>query len=106
MGYRLEISPVGSIACGGKLYGYISPETLHECKSWQWLRDHDQLEKEDQDLWDYGYDHKMILFKDEFKEFIELYIEDYNKHNPYHCQLELADFEKALKENCVRLEWM
>lgn len=106
MGYRLEISKVGSIACGGKLYGYISPETLHECKSWQWLRDHDRLEKEDQDLWDYGYDHEMLLFKDEFKEFIELYIEDYNKYAPYGGKLSLDDFDEALGEYCVRLGWM
>lgn len=105
MGYRLEISKVTSLACGNKLYGYIDPETLHKCKSWQWLDEHGYLDPNEKDKWTYGYSHEMLLLKDDFEEFIKLYIEDYNKYAPYGGELSLDDFDEALDEFCVRLEW-
>ena len=104
MGYRLEISKVEYLDCGGKLFGYINTDELHKCKSWQWLKKRGYLDKEDEDSWDYGYDHSALLGKDEYKEFIELYIEDFNKY--YHdTRLSLDDFKKSLAADDVQIEW-
>lgn len=106
MGYRLEISEVNYTGdCGGKLFGYISEEELHKCKSWQWLKDHGYLDGEDEDLWDYRFTHQSVLFADKFKEFIKLYIDDYNKYSQYGRQLSLDDFKKSLKAEQVLIEW-
>lgn len=106
MGYRLEISEVKYTGdCGGKLFGYISKEELHKCKSWRWLKDHGYITGEDEELWDYGFSHQSVLFADEFKEFIKLYIDDYNKYGQYGRQLSLDDFKKSLKAEQVLIEW-
>lgn len=58
-------------------------------KSYEWKDDgkghYIRIDKEDADeayayLWTYGYEHKMYLSHDKFKEFIELYIEDWNTY--------------------------
>ena len=106
MGYRLEISEVKDNGdCGGKLFGYINNEELHKCKSWQWLKKHEYITDEDEDCWDYGFDHQIVLWPDQFKEFIELYIDDYNKYSQYGNKLSLDDFRKSLKFEKVLIEW-
>lgn len=106
MGYRLETSEVKYTGdCGGKLFGYISEEELHKCKSWKWLKDHGYIDEEDEDLWDYSFSHQTVLFQEEFKEFIKLYIDDYNKYGQYGLQLSLDDFNKSLKAGQVLIEW-
>ena len=108
MGYRLEFYNPNQHDefvpdCGGKLFGYIEDEELEKCKSWQWLKangfflrktyvcekdengNYMRVDKTYYDenypyLWTYGYEHKMYLSHDKFKEFIELYIEDWNTY--------------------------
>ena len=107
MGYRLEISEVKYTDgdCGGKLFGYISEEELHKCKSWRWLKDHGYINSDDEDCWDYGASHQTVLWAHEFKEFIKLYIDDYNKYGQYGHQLSLDDFKNSLKAEQVLIEW-
>ena len=105
MGYRLEVSSVVYSDCGGKLFGYISDEEMHNCKSWQWLKNKELLTEYNQDLWDYGIPHTVRLWHNDFEEFIKLYIEDYNKYSPYHNTLSLDDFKKSLSADEVIIEW-
>lgn len=106
MGYRLEISEVKYTGdCGGKLFGYIDEEELHNCRSWKWLKRRGYIDKEEKDLWDYGFYHQTVLFRDEFREFIKLYIDDYNKYNHYGHKLSLDDFANSLKAEQVLIEW-
>ena len=105
MGYRLEISKLEYSDCGGKLFGYIFTEELHTCKSWKWLKDHLHLDKEDEDYWEYDAQHQVTLFKEDFREFIALYIEDYNRLSPYGNTLSLDDFKDSLSADRVLIEW-
>lgn len=106
MGYRLEISEVKYTGdCGGKLFGYISEEELHKCKSWRWLKDHGYINSDDEDCWYYDASHQTVLWAHEFKEFIKLYIDDYNKYGQYGRQLSLDDFKKSLRAEQVLIEW-
>lgn len=111
MGYRLETSKLEYAECGGKLFGYISEEELHQCKSWQWLRNHGYLPEDEENDWDYGSDHATLLTGTEFKEFITLYVKDYNKLSPYrdthfrgHKQ-SVNDFKELFNEPYVVIEW-
>lgn len=105
MGYRLEISKLEYTDCGGKLFGYIDEDDLHTCKSWQWLKKHLYLDEETEDYWDYAFKHEAVLFKDDFKEFITLYIEDYNRLSPYGNTLSLDDFKESLATDRVLIQW-
>ena len=105
MGYRLEISSIEPQECGGKLFGYISDEDLHTCKSWKWMKDKGFLEKEYEDCWTYSFNHQMELWHDEFEEFIKLYIEDYNRLSPYGNTLSIDDFKSSLSHRLVLVEW-
>lgn len=108
MGYRLEISRKVYADCVGKLFGYISDDKLHKCKSWHWLKDNHYFDDEPelQDVWDYGITHYAELTHDEFKEFINLYIEDYNKYSPYDYHMSLDDFKDVLTEpSFIIIEW-
>ena len=83
MGYRLEMSEIKYTACGGKLYGYV--DNIKELKSHQWLLEKGYITGNED--WDYWYNPRIILTSGEFKEFIELYKEDFKKYrkldNPY-----------------------
>lgn len=105
MGYRLEISKLEYADCGGKLFGYISEEELHTCKSWKWLKDHLHLDEETEDCWDYYCPHETVLLNDDFREFITLYIDDYNRLSPYGNTLCLDDFKESLSADRVFMEW-
>lgn len=103
MGYRLEISKVEHVESGGKLFGYIEDEELHKCKSWQWLRDRNYFDTKN-DVWGYGYEHTILLDEEDYRQFIELYIEDYNKHFGLDL-MKLEDFEETFGSEYVLLEW-
>jgi len=110
MGYRLEVWQMKySGDCGGKLYGYISSEELHKCKSWQWLRDNGYLKEGTEDNWDYDDEHRCVLDGEDFKTFIKLYIKDFNKYSPYGSKLILDDFKASLdlakKGEFLVIEW-
>lgn len=107
MGYRLEIYKTEYKACGGKLYGYVSDETLDKCKSLQWLVSHGYIYKEDKYLWDYGFDHLTMLYGDSLKEFIKLYLEDYEQYG-YNCEdtkEELKELLKCKNNECFIISW-
>ena len=105
MGYRLEISKLDYSDCGGKLFGYISKEDLHTCKSWKWLKDNLYLHEENEDVWEYGIEHNTVLFNDDFREFITLYIDDYNRLSPYGNTLSLDNFKDSLAADRVLIQW-
>lgn len=103
MGYRLEISELEYKACGGKLYGYVEDTT--ELKSYKWLLDKNYIDGDE--YWSYGCNPKIILDKEEFKEFIKLYNEDCN--NAGHEKdvvLKDKDFQELIKSDKYKiLEW-
>ena len=105
MGYRLEVYKLEHAESGGKLFGYISDEELHTCKSWKWLKDKGLLEEGLEDAWCYGITHAQDLFHDDYLEFIKLYIEDYNRLSPFGSHLTLEDFSKSLAAGEVALYW-
>lgn len=103
MGYRLEISKVEHLTSGGKLFGYLNTEDLHNCKSWQWLRDKNYVDAKN-DIWDYSYNHATLLTKKDYRQFIELYIEDFNKHYGLD-SLKLEDFKETSDAEYIVIEW-
>lgn len=104
MGYRLEISKLEYLDCGGKLFGYMSTDELHKCKSWQWLKKHGYFDDGWEDEWDYGFEHGTALHHSEYEEFIKLYVEDFNNHYK-DCPITLDKFKKSLDADWVYLEW-
>lgn len=107
MGYRLEISKLEYAACGGKLYGYIDDEILEKLKSYQWLLNKRYIDGDE--IWTYNSGPKpIVLYPDEFKEFITLYKEDKRKIRPSE-QFEeqfVPDIQKLIDNNeVVLLEW-
>lgn len=136
MGYRLEFYNPNQHDeyvpdCGGKLFGYIENDELEKCKSWKWLKDNGffssksyewkddgnghyiRIDKEYNDevypyLWTYGYEHKMFLSHDKFKEFIELYIDDWNRYrrpNTLCDVMTINDYEYTLSLDVVECLW-
>ena len=97
MGYRLEISKLDYAACGGKLYGYIDDETLEKLKSYKWLLDKGYIDGNE--MWTYCCGPKpIVLSPGEFKEFIDLYIEDKRKIRP------TEQFEKEFVPDLQKLK--
>ena len=81
MGYRLEIyKGIFTGFTGGKLYGYIDDEKIKDLKSYQYLVNIGKVDEEFDKQWGYGFNKKILLNKDEFREFIELYKEDLNEY--------------------------
>lgn len=103
MGYRLEVSEVKPTICGGKLYGYVEDEELKELKSYKWLEKNGYV-KGGED-WDYGFNPKIELSPKEFKEFFDLYREDYKK--TYGCEVTLdgEELESYNNNEWKMLEW-
>ena len=101
MGYRLEIYEMKYKACGGKLYGYVDIETLEKCKSWKWLMNRGYINEDNNYTWYYYANHDICLFGDDLKEFLKLYLEDYEKYG-YNCD----DTKEELKNllDCNRLD--
>lgn len=136
MGYRLEFYNPNQHDefvpdCGGKLFGYIENEELEKCKSWQWLKANGfflrktyvyekdengndmRIDKTYYDenypyLWTYGYEHKMYLSHDKFKEFITLYIEDWNTYRrpQTNCEeMTIDEYTYTLSLDVVECVW-
>lgn len=103
MGYRLEISEFKDLNVGTKLFGYVDDET--KLKSYQWLLEHRKIVGEE--CWTYGYNPKIILNSEEFKEFIVLYIEDKKEYYSYPNFEEFANslLKISETEDCKLLEW-
>lgn len=110
MGYRLEIYDTKGnyLCCGGKLYGYITD--IEKCKSLHWLRKHGKT-NEDEDgfgveWYEYDGENEQLLTNSEFKEFIQLYIDDKKKLGNYHQLGEnLDEYKTALDLENVVIRW-
>lgn len=110
MGYRMYAYPVfGEGECGGKLYGEIEEEVLHNLPSWKWLVSHGYVDNSDGvDFCSCGGYNHTIMFKDEFLEFIKLYVDDFNEYwkpKAKEGKLSLDDFEECLSAERVCMEW-
>lgn len=99
MGYRLEISKVQHVGCGYKLFGYTDEDELLE--SYKWLVKKKFIE--DGQYWGYGFNPKIILNKEEFKTFINLYLVDMRNYYPEFQLMHL--FELAETDGSKLLEW-
>jgi len=107
MGYRLEVSKIIDVEFGSKLYGYV--EDMNKLKSVQWLVASNNLEQEKVNFPDWYGNPQIILTRDEFKEYIELYYQDLNefRNNDKTSLWEIdEDMIKLINENCSKLlEW-
>lgn len=74
MGYRLEISKIEHVYCGGKLYGYVPEEQLKQLKSYQWLLKHGWIDNDS--VFDYGFNPCIQLNPVDFRQFMKLYMAD------------------------------
>lgn len=104
MGYRLEMSKVKYSSCGGKLFGYT--ENDKELKSYQWLVKNGYIDEDE--YFDYGNNPKILLGANEFKEFINLYNEDWNEvwRDNQNWVINNPEIQELLKwEDNVLLEW-
>ena len=98
MGYRLEVSKIDYVYCGGKLYGYVSEEKLKQLKSYQWLLKKGYIDGDE--YWSYGCNPQIVLRASEFREFMKLYIDDRDwKHD------DLALEELMASDGFKLLEW-
>lgn len=112
MGYRLEIHKSKYTGfSGGKLYGYIDTDKLKELKSFRWLVDRYYLEENDANRFNYGFNPKIVLEDKDFKEFMKLYEEDFEKYYSYdkgwfYEQIHSEQFKELLEDDCDKiLEW-
>lgn len=111
MGYRLEISKIEHCCDGGKLYGYPTKIDTEKLESYKWLKNHGMTSLDDDDefgceWFEVGGMNQHVLTKEEFLEFIKLYIEDKKKYGCYHQYGEtLEDYKPALEANEVLIEW-
>jgi hypothetical protein len=109
MGYRLEISKVVDVNFGSKLYGYVEDKYVDKLKSLQWLVANGHISEEEKHFADWGGNPSIILRKDEFKEYMELYYQDLNefKNSDKTSLWEFdEDMKKLIEEDCKKLlEW-
>lgn len=134
MGYRLEFKNPNQPDewvqdCGGELYGYVDVD-FEKLKSWNWMKENGfflrktytwkedgknapiltQVTEDDeyQYIWTYGYEHKMFLSHDKFKEFIELYIDDWNTYRKQpgdEYEMTIDEFAFTLSLDVVECSW-
>lgn len=128
MGYRLEFNNPNQEkqmiwSCGGKFFGYVDRDILERCKSWKWIKEHgffndivvkyengERVEEIEYDeeyaySWDYGIEHKMYLTREQFKEFIALYIGDRNLFWCDGWEDSLENYSDALKLDVIECGW-
>ena len=96
MGYIMNVEEITGTEkklnwYGSKLFGYFPCENL---KSMDYLQLHGKLCHVT--LWDYPFDNEMILSAGEFREFLDLYIIDFNR--------EYSQFQKKRKVKCEMFE--
>lgn len=103
MGYRLEVSEEKPTICGGKLYGYIEDKDLKKLKSYKWLKKEGYVEGGEE--WDYGFNPKIVLSAEDFREFFDLYLEDYNKIYGCKVTIEGEELESYNNDEWKILEW-
>ena len=103
MGYRLEISElIPTKNSGGKLYGYIPEIDLKKLKSYNWLLERKYIEEDCE--FNYGYSPEIVLDKTSFREFMQLYAEDW--FDTYQSEFWLEDFEEVINsDNFKLIDW-
>jgi hypothetical protein len=103
MGYRPTISaPNGFSIELGKFYGYVDLDNL---KSINWLVEHNKIEADDIDVFNWsGYGPKIKFTAEEFREFIDLYQEDINtnanNYINYPPNYQIVDMFPEFKKQC------
>lgn len=97
MGYRPTISaPNGFCIELGKFYGYINLDNL---KSIHWLVEHNKIEADNIDIFNWApYGPEIEFTAEEFREFIDLFQEDVTAYNRRNYQL--ANIYPEFKERC------
>lgn len=112
MGYRLELSAVRYLdLLGTKLYGYVSDDTLHQMKSYQFLEKHGFVDGDE--IWDYNFEGNFVLAPDEAREFLTLYKDDVNTYSEFYKDKKDFDWDgkwleiEELLNNgyCILLQW-
>ena len=82
MGYRLNVQQITKEPefYGTKMYGYVTDVTA--LKSFRWLAAHNKIDTEaDRDCWDAYASMDIRMTAEEFREFIQLYVEDLYKND-------------------------
>lgn len=102
MGYRLEISQIKHKASAGKMFGYCDETKL---KSYNYLLKKGYLDGDE--YFGYGFFGNIDLSPTEFKEFIELYNEDWNEHGgAKDCIINSKDIKELLETDDHKLlQW-
>ena len=77
MGYRINISSVKPFDFSTKLYGYVN---MSDLQSYKYLIDNRFINSDA--IFDYGFNNKIELNKQQFKEFFNLYLEDFKNNDP------------------------
>lgn len=79
MGYRLEISKATYFGCGGKLYGYYGDKysELKKLPSYKWLITEGYVNRKKNKIYDYGYENAILMYGEDLKTYMSLYIKDY-----------------------------
>ena len=99
MGYRLNIQKCTDIFGGTKLFGYCDERKL---ESYQYLMEKKYIDED----WVFGYgcDARIILPKDDFIEFLTFYIEDLKTYGTYTDddieKMGLYDIKNNANQNC------
>lgn len=102
MGYRLEISELIPASSGSKLYGYIPEEEVKKLKSHKWLLERGYIKGDE--YWSYGCNPQIVLDNTSFREFMQLYAEDW--FDTYKMKFWLENFDELMKsDNFKILEW-
>ena len=103
MVYRPTISaPNGFCIELGKFYGYIDLDNL---KSIHWLVEHNKIEADSIDIFNWsGYGPEIEFTAEEFREFIDLFQEDVNTHTNsylnYPPNYQIQDMFPEFKKRC------
>ena len=109
MGYRLEVAEVEPkyTICGGKLYGYLAGCTeddgLCELKSYQWLKEQGIVNGDE--YWTYGCSIDRVLDAESFREFYDLYREDYKNVKGVELDLEGEDLDSYNNDKDKLITW-
>lgn len=103
MGYRfeaIEIIPRSTIN-GGKLYGYY--DKIEELKSYQWLQRQGIVDGTE--AWFYGCSIDKVISAIEFREFFDLYLDDFEKIKGYKLELTEEEYRAYKNNNDKVLTW-
>lgn len=107
MGYRPEFKDLQNpdlLFYGTKLYGYVDESKL---QSYKYLLSIGKAEEDD--LWDYPFEHEMILTAEQFRKFVDLYEKDFDRYGKFGPLSNYHDYSIIQKlkatESDKHIEW-